>query len=80
MTATTKIEIDQETIARTDCDKGFACLGAEPLYCPVIATLGYNLVKLECQLNLDCRHKRAYGRLHACNCPVRREIFTKYRR
>lgn len=73
-----KIEIDQKIIDKTECDKGFTCMGGTPLYCSVISTLGYNLLKLECQDNLDCGHKRTYGGLHACNCPVRHAIFTKY--
>lgn len=78
MTKTVKVEIDQEVIDSTECDKGFTCLGQDPLYCTVYNTLGYGLLKLECQLNLDCRHKRTYGAIHACNCPVRYEIFNKY--
>lgn len=78
MTASDKFEIDQEIIAKTACDKAFACLSDPPLYCSVLATLGHTLVKLECHQQLDCRHNKSYGALQACNCPVRHEIFTKY--
>lgn len=78
MTAIKKIAIAPEIIARTECDKGFACLSESPIYCAVLDTLGHAMVKLECRQQLDCRHNRAYGALQACNCPVRHEIFTKY--
>lgn len=78
MRAIPKIEITPETLARTECDKGFTCLSVSPVYCTVLATLGHTMVKLECRQQLDCRHNRAYGALQACNCPVRHEIFTKY--
>lgn len=78
MNPTKKISIAPETLANTECDKGFACLCTTPIYCSVLSTLGHNMVKLECQQQLDCRHNRVYGALQACNCPVRHEIFTKY--
>ncbi|NTV14971.1 MAG: hypothetical protein HGA96_13735 [Desulfobulbaceae bacterium] len=78
MTTPAKLEIDPEIMARTECDKGFVCLGEHPVYCSVLATLGHNMVKLECSQQLPCRHNKVYGALQACNCPVRHEIFTKY--
>ncbi len=78
MTALNPFEIDQTIIAKTNCDKGFACLGDTPVYCSVLATLGHAMVKLECCQQLECRHNKSYGALQACICPVRHEIFTKY--
>lgn len=78
MKAPEKFEIDQKIIDKTECDKGFACLGDKPVYCPVLSTLGQALVKLECRQQRNCRHNKAYGALQVCNCPLRHEIFTKY--
>jgi hypothetical protein len=76
---TKKIEIDPEIINQTECDKNFVCLSDTPPYCQVINTLGYFMLQLVCQQNLTCRFNRCYGALQTCACPVRREIFTKYR-
>ena len=73
-----RLEVDQETIAKTECDKGYVCLGGDPLYCSVMSTLGHNMLLLVCRFSINCRHNRSYGSLQACNCPVRHEIFTKY--
>ncbi len=78
MTAGQKLAIAPETIALTECDKGFICLKESSVYCSVLSTLGHGMVKLECRQQLSCRHSKTYGAIEACNCPVRHEIFTKY--
>lgn len=75
-----KISIDPVIIEKTECDKGFSCLNsASAVYCNVVDTLGYAMVQLECCDLLDCRHNKLYGSIHVCCCPVRNEIFKKYK-
>ena len=71
--------IDRETISETECDKGFSCLYGDRLeLCRVEWTLGKNMLTLECKDILDCRHNKAYGGIHICNCPVRIKIYELY--
>lgn len=74
-----KFEIDPQTINDTECDKNFICLTDEPLYCSVCDSMGQSMVRLACKDLLECRHNKSYGALHLCDCPVRNEIFRKYR-
>lgn len=73
-----KLVIDQETITKTECDKGFACLDETPVYCTAMNTLGRAMLTLVCSDQRQCRHNQRYGALQTCKCPVRHAIFVKY--
>jgi hypothetical protein len=71
--------IDRKIITETECDKGFSCLVGDKLeLCRVEKLFGYNMLTLACKDILDCRHNKAYGGMHLCNCPVRIEICKLY--
>lgn len=53
-------------------DKGF-------IYCKVERCLNNEILFLECKEQLNCNYQLSYGNCQICRCPVRIEIFNKYK-
>ena len=74
-----ELEIDQELLNNTECNKDFVCLsGRDNTLFEVIGTLGHNMVEIGGPTPINCQHSANYGALHACKCPVRIAIYKKY--
>jgi len=76
------MEIDQKIIAKTvRCEKNFACL-TNPNH--VLCKINYNVNALVYFIDsidrLPCPYKNSFGFTSFCTCPVRIEIFKKYRK
>jgi hypothetical protein len=60
------------------CKRAYICR-TEETYCrPALALDGNNFYFID-QGNKDCLYRKDYGRLHTCDCPVRMEIFRRYK-
>jgi len=80
MSKTICYDIPPRIISDTKCDKRLSCLSHDKdEICGVERSLGHTMLVLECKELQDCRHNKSYGSLYVCNCPVRMEIYKKYR-
>lgn len=73
-------EVDQTIIDKAvDCDKNHACLTEEnhPC-CKVSSCVGSKILFLE-KLERDCPYHQEFGFSYICNCPVRIELYNKYK-
>ncbi|MEI2635582.1 MAG: hypothetical protein V9E92_01805 [Methylotenera sp.] len=76
-----KIEISEDIKAlATLCKHDFACLKSEnyPL-CKVQDCINGKVHFIECKDHDPCVYKTSFGYGHICNCPVRKEIYNKYK-
>jgi hypothetical protein len=70
-------EIEEAT---TDCTKGFTCLAGDGTdLCKVTSSVNDEIHFVICLNEEDCTYKRSSGGRLNCGCPVRREIFNKYK-
>ena len=66
--------------ATTKCKKGFACLsGKVECMCGVENSGKDHTVVIKPQYKSPCEYQRASGGIHYCLCPVRNEIFKRYK-
>jgi len=76
-----KIEISEnvEEIIRK-CDKSFMCLeDKERIYCSVENFMDNKGHVFKCSHNGSCNYKMSVGYIFICKCPVRKEIFNKFK-
>jgi len=76
-----KIEIDKETLKQTThCDSNFKCLKNDVAeLCKIESCFNGELHFIKCKDELVCNYKMPFGGSYVCSCPVRREIYNKYR-
>ena len=63
------------------CNRAYACRSAHT-YCQPAFSIDENKFYFSAQVDQgdgDCLYKKKYGFLHTCDCPVRLEIYQKYR-
>lgn len=73
--------ISEEAIkATTKCTKGMSCLtkGRKDL-CKVDHRVGDKVYFIKCLCKDACSYKYPFGLGHYCTCPIRGELFDKYR-
>ena len=75
------IIIDEETIEKTtNCDKNFNCLSNElHVYCPVKRCVDGKVHFIKCLEGNSCTYMLRFGDSYMCTCPVRKEIFKRYK-
>ena len=65
--------------ATTKCPSGLSCLTAEPTdLCAVETYVDGKVQFIKCLHNGSCSYQHPFGRVEACMCPVRKELFTTY--
>ena len=65
-------DIDPETLRHAQCDLDFSCLGNQPgTFCNTEVFFDRDVRLLRCLDERECRHKRRYGRMSLCTCPVK---------
>jgi len=76
------MEIDYEIVEKTtSCNKCYDCLSnPEQILCKVESIVGDDIIFVKCTNNEFCSYKMAFGNLHICNCPMRNEIYKKYKK
>ena len=73
------IHIDEGTIKKTTkCNKEFRCLSDTDHLCKVEYCVGKSVHFVECKSVEHCYYKMNFGKTVICNCPVRKEIYSKY--
>lgn len=75
------MEIDADIIKKaTACSKEHKCLkNKENIYCKVERCINDTVLILECKEQLNCSYQLTFGICQICRCPVRIEIFNKYK-
>ena len=76
-----KLHISDESLrAATHCGKGFSCLdGDRKDICKVEACINKTVYLVKCFNDDYCFYKKSFGMEHYCVCPVRKEIYDKYK-
>ncbi len=75
------VDIDSEIIDKaTKCDKKFACLAdSKHLCCEIYISLNNEICVLRGVAKNKCNYKMG-GFSEVCTCPVRVEIYNKYKK
>jgi len=76
-----KLEIsDKSRRATTECTKGLSCLTGELKdLCPVESCVNGVLYFVKHQQQDACSQRRPFGTGYYCVCPVRKELFDRYK-
>ena len=77
-----KIEIDDEVRDRTtECEEAYACiLNVNHTTCKADQTKSNGSFFIECKEAVCCNYRVSYGfSSYICTCPVRKEIYRKYK-
>jgi hypothetical protein len=76
-----EIEIDKNTLKQTlHCESDFKCLKNDlTCLCKVENCFNGEIHYIKCADNFYCNYKMLFGSSTVCTCPVRREIYNKYK-
>ncbi len=76
-----EIKISDEIIkSATECDNSLQCLkNPENIKCKVERCIEKEVHFIKCLYKSTCSYKMSFGHSYLCNCPVRKEIFNKYK-
>lgn len=61
------------------CTRAYACREAHTYCRPAFPIDGDNFYFVGQEEDEQCPYKKKYGSLHTCDCPVRREIYQRYK-
>ena len=77
-----KIEINEDIIkAATKCEKGFSCLSDNlEESCKVEYCVSNTVYFVKCLSAAHCSYKEPFGEGYFCTCPIRKEIYDKYKK
>lgn len=75
-----KIVVSEKSLHDADnCQNNYSCLnGDRDSLCPVTRNINDKVHFINC-LNHSCMYQMAFGLAYICTCPVRKEIYNKYR-
>jgi hypothetical protein len=75
------IEISDEIkLSASYCTKEFSCLSdANRDLCRVKEHIGEKVYFIACKEDKYCAYKESFGNENLCTCPVRKEIYDKYK-
>ena len=79
---TAEIEINEDIKkSTTKCEKRFSCLsGKNHKLCNAIGGVGSKIVCIDCFGGKHCKYREPYGfSSYLCSCPIRKELFRKYK-
>ncbi len=66
--------------ATTDCKKGFSCLEDKRKdLCKVGVSIGDEVHFIVCADDTNCSYQRSSVEGFICDCPIRKEIYNKYK-
>jgi len=72
---------DQVQQSATDCTKGLSCLNNEKNdICKIDSCVNDNVHFVKDDNDRYCNYKKNFGSAFYCNCPVRKEIYNKYKK
>lgn len=74
-----KLEISEDTLRKTRCEKGFSCLSAHRNdLCKVESCIPGKVIFLETLNDNSCHYATSFGYTRICNCCTRKELYEKY--
>jgi len=71
-------KIDKKITDSTECEKSFECLANQENLCKVKLCIAGEVHFLKCDDNV-CKFKAYFGNESLCTCPVRKEIYNRYK-
>lgn len=75
-----KIKIKNKTIkSTTKCHQNFACLENPDIVCEVENCIQDGVCFIKHDESTNCNYKFPFGDSYFCTCPIRIEIYNKYR-
>lgn len=76
-----KIEIPLDIIQKASrCTKNLRCLsGNEADICKVVFYMKDDMNFVKCHGEMDCQYLELHNKTAICNCPVREEIYLRYK-
>jgi len=63
----------------TKCKKKFSCLKVERDICAVEDCVNDSVLFVKSKYKASCPYQQMFGNEYICNCPVRKELYEKYR-
>ena len=74
------IKVDENIIRETTkCRKKHACLSGETPFCTVELCIDNEIYFIKCESNELCSYRVPYGYSYVCICPVRKELYNRYK-
>jgi len=74
------IEVDEDIIKQTTkCRKNFSCLSGERPFCTVELCIENEIHFIKCAGNESCIYRVSFGYSYVCICPVRKELYNRYK-
>ena len=70
---------DELLKAATCCRKGFSCLDDSKHMCKVETCINGTFFFVKCKDDGYCPYKTSVGMDYCCNCPVRKELYNKFK-
>ena len=61
------------------CKNKFACLKDKNTCCEVDDCINDSILFVKSTYNASCPYQQLFGNEFICNCPVRKELYDKYR-
>ena len=76
-----QLYVSKEVIqATTGCKKKFSCLGDKNKdLCTIGTSMDGKVHFIVCLDEINCSYQRSYGEEFICDCPIRKEIYNKYK-
>lgn len=76
-----EIEISQKTIDETtECEHSHECLkDVSKIHCKVESEISGEVHFVKCPDEELCAYKQTFGHSQMCCCPIRKEIYNKYK-
>lgn len=73
------IKIDDDIIQKTTkCRKNFSCLSGETPLCKVDECMG-GAIFIKCKEQNPCEYRAYFGYSQICCCPIRKELYHRYK-
>jgi hypothetical protein len=75
------VKIDESTVkSTTNCSKGMPCLdGVKKTLCEVDECVSDEVFFVKCLNNKLCSYRINFGYDLMCTCPIRKEIYKRYK-
>ena len=74
------IKVDDDIIQQTTkCGKNFSCLSGEKPICSVELCIDNKIHFIKCVSNKSCSYRVPFGYSDVCTCPVRKELYNRYK-
>ena len=74
-------KVEENILNKTDkCRSDFSCLsGKKECLCPVEDSFDGIVLFVNPPCSSACGYMMSFGYSYVCNCPIRKEIYSKYR-